>query len=60
MQGAQDLRSEAHLQLRRNGEVAAQRCRWIFCETIKVYLVQFGLGKAKFVVAWPLGQTISL
>jgi len=34
MQGAQKLRSEAHLQVRRNDEVAAQRCRWTFYETI--------------------------
>jgi hypothetical protein len=34
MQGAQKLRSEAHLQLCRNDEVAAQRRRWIFYETI--------------------------
>jgi len=36
MQGAQKLRSEAHLQVRRNDEVAAQRRRWTFYETIKV------------------------
>jgi len=34
MQGAQKLRSEAHLQVRRNDEVAAQRRRWTFYETI--------------------------
>jgi hypothetical protein len=34
MQGAQKLRSEAHLSLRRNDEVAAQRRRWTFYETI--------------------------
>jgi len=36
MQGAQKLRSEAHLRVRRNDEVAAQRSRWTFYETIKV------------------------
>jgi hypothetical protein len=36
MQGAQKLRSEAHLRVRRNDEVAAQRSRWIFYETIKI------------------------
>jgi len=30
MQGAQKLRSEGHLQVRRNDEVAAQRRRWTF------------------------------
>jgi len=34
MQGAQKLRREAHLQVRRNDEVAAQRRRWTFYETI--------------------------
>ena len=34
MQGAQKLRSEAHLRVRRNDEVAAQRRRWTFYETI--------------------------
>ena len=34
MQGAQKLRSEAHLRVRRSDEVAAQRRRWIFYETI--------------------------
>jgi hypothetical protein len=34
MQGAQKLRSEAHLQVRRNDEVEAQRRRWTFYETI--------------------------
>jgi hypothetical protein len=36
MQGAQELRSEAHLQVRRNDEVEAQRSRWTFYETIKI------------------------
>jgi len=39
MQGAQKLRSEAHIWVRRNDEVAAQsrseRDRWTFYETIK-------------------------
>jgi hypothetical protein len=35
MQGAQKLRSEAHLRVRRNDEVAAQRRRWTFYEVIK-------------------------
>jgi len=38
MPGAQKLRSEAHLRVRRNDEVAAQsrseRNRWTFYETI--------------------------
>jgi hypothetical protein len=34
MQGAQKLRSEAHLHVRRNDEVEAQRRRWTFYETI--------------------------
>ena len=36
MQGAQKLRSEAHLRVRRNDEVAAQRRRWTFYEAIKI------------------------
>ena len=36
MQGAQKLRSEAHLRVRRNDEVAAQRRRWTFYETISL------------------------
>jgi hypothetical protein len=36
MQGAQKLRSEAHLRVRRNDEVAAQRRRWTFYETINI------------------------
>ena len=35
MQGAQKLRSEAHLRVRRSDEVEAQRRRWTFYETIK-------------------------
>jgi len=34
MQGAQNLRREAHLRVRRNDEVEAQRRRWTFYETI--------------------------
>jgi hypothetical protein len=37
MQGAQKLRSEVHLQVRRNDEVTAQRRRWTFYETINFY-----------------------
>jgi hypothetical protein len=36
MQGAQKLRREAHFRVRRNDEVAAQRSRWIFYETISL------------------------
>jgi hypothetical protein len=36
MQGAQKLRSEAHFQVRRNDEGAAQRRRWNFYEAIKL------------------------
>jgi len=32
--GAQKLRSEAHIQVRRNDEIAAQRRRWTFYATI--------------------------
>jgi hypothetical protein len=48
MQGAQKLRSEAHLQVRRNDEVAAQRRRWTFCETISVVAMAL-----KFAGFWP-------
>jgi len=34
MQGAQKLRSEAHLRVRRSDEVEAQPSRWTFYETI--------------------------
>jgi len=37
MQGAQKLRSEAYLKIRRNDEVKAQRSRWTFYEAIKFY-----------------------
>jgi len=36
MQGAQKLRNEAHLRMRRNDEVTAQRRRWTFYEAIKI------------------------
>jgi len=49
MQGAQKLRSAAHLQVRRNDEVAAQRSRWTFYETINYACFEGGgsmsLGK---------------
>jgi len=35
MQGAQNVRSEAYLQVRRNDEGEAQRRRWTFYEAIK-------------------------
>jgi hypothetical protein len=35
MQGAQKLRSEAHLRVRRSDEGEAQRRGWTFYETIK-------------------------
>jgi len=35
MPGAQKMRSEEHCQVRRNDEVAAQRHRWTYYETIK-------------------------
>jgi hypothetical protein len=34
MQGAQKLRREAHLRVRRNDEVEAQRRRWTFYKAI--------------------------
>jgi hypothetical protein len=40
MQGAQKLRSEAHLQVRRNDEVEAQRRRWTFYETIMILVIE--------------------
>jgi len=55
MQGAQKLRSEAHLQVRRNDEVAAQRRRWTFYEAInlrdspKDYLFRLDWKKALFI-----------
>ena len=42
MQGAQKLRSEAHLQVRRNDEVEVQRRRWTFCETINEEKLRMG------------------
>jgi hypothetical protein len=36
MQGAQNLRSEAYLQVRCNDEGEAQRRRWTFYESIKI------------------------
>jgi len=36
MQGAQKLRSETHLRVRRNDEVETHRRRWTFYETIKL------------------------
>jgi hypothetical protein len=36
MQGAQKLRSEAHLKVRCNDEVEAQRSRWTFYKTITI------------------------
>jgi hypothetical protein len=41
MQGAQKLRREAHLQVRRSDEVAAQRSRWTFYETINIPFPSF-------------------
>jgi len=42
MQGAQKLRSEAHLRVRRSDEVAAQRRRWTFYETIRIGIAKKG------------------
>jgi hypothetical protein len=53
MQGAQKLRSEAHLQVRRNDEVAAQRSRWTFYETIKYETSLFILRSAEKPPAFP-------
>jgi hypothetical protein len=36
MQGAQKLRIEAYLQIRRNDEAEAQRRRWNFYEAIRI------------------------
>jgi hypothetical protein len=47
MQGAQKLRSEAHLQVRRNDEGEAQRRRWTFYETINsLSAISFSFGIA--------------
>ena len=43
MPGAQKLRSEAHLQVRHNDEVAAQRRRWTYSETIKKISAEGGI-----------------
>jgi len=40
MQGAQKLRREGHLRVRRNDEVEAQRRRWTFYETIKFKIAE--------------------
>jgi hypothetical protein len=40
MQGAQKLRREAHLLVRRNDEVEAQRRRWTFYETIHIHAIK--------------------
>ena len=45
MQGAQNLRSEAHLLVRCNDEGEAQRRRWTFYETITFNLTISLLGK---------------
>jgi len=42
MQGAQNVRSEAYLQVRRNDEGEAQRRRWPFYEAIKLYRLNPG------------------
>jgi hypothetical protein len=47
MQGAQKLRSEAHLQVRRSDEVEAQRRRWTFYETIKIYKESRGIFRCQ-------------
>jgi hypothetical protein len=48
MQGAQKLRSEAHLSVRRNDEVEAQRRRWTFYEVIKICTLHFALFILQF------------
>ena len=47
MQGAQKLRREAHLQVRRNNEVEAQRSRWTFYETINSIFIALSPGKQR-------------
>jgi len=42
LQGAQKLRSEAHLHVRRSDEVEAQRRRWTFYETIRIEKANHG------------------
>jgi len=43
MQGAQNLRSEAYLQVRCNDEGETQRRRWTFYETIMLHCLQKGI-----------------
>ena len=54
MQGAQKLRSEAHLQVRRNDEVDAQRGRWTFYETINFYCNDTTRKKHVFINPHPI------
>jgi hypothetical protein len=64
LQGAQKLRSEAHLSVCRNDEVAAQRRRLTFYEVIKIYLWPLAIGlwlegvkldTVKFsIIIWPV------
>jgi hypothetical protein len=49
MQGAQKLRSEAHLQVRRSDEVEAQRRRWTFYETINLACPKSAKGVAQVI-----------
>ncbi|MCX5909244.1 MAG: hypothetical protein NTY64_19245, partial [Deltaproteobacteria bacterium] len=56
MQGAQKLRSEAHLQVRRNDEVAAQRRRWTFYETISEGISESLRSLAMIEFIWLFGH----
>ena len=56
MQGAQKLRSEAHLRVRRNDEVAAQRRRWTFYETINYAFEKATRGQRKKTLIYDCGH----
>ncbi len=61
MQGAQKLRSEAHLQVRLNDEVAAQRSRWTFYEAIlsgNNSVVECNLAKVEVAGSNPVSRSI--
>jgi hypothetical protein len=48
MQGAQNLRREAYLQVHRNDESEVQRSRWTFYETITIGSSKTGKPMAIF------------
>ncbi len=56
MQGAQNLRSEAYLAVRRNDEGEAQRRRWTFYEAIMIVSVNWIRNRRHFKLAIALGN----